>query len=355
MAVGLLQDSGIEAILKSDDAGGFRHHLTLGMGNNRVIVQKKDVERALEVIKPLEEQISEAEQRRIEAMAVNEQHIPTPKGPVKKKKSKKNYSITIPLIIAVVFIVSYAFDGMRTHRRNSGSAPADVECEPVGPPAERHRICREYYKTGNPRWVFHYKGDDVEGDFKEFYDGGSLRWEGAFHKNQENGLFKEYYKNGQLMMEGLFVVGQMEGSHKEYYKTGPLKRVIPYKDNEIDGQLKTYDKSGRLVGDEAHKKGVRYDGDGRPYDGIEKTYYENGDVWEIWRYKKGRLEGLSQGYFESGRLDFELTFKRGKLHGPGRFYHENGNVYTAYEYDKDVPVSLEEYDDKGVLIFEARY
>ncbi|VAW16045.1 hypothetical protein MNBD_BACTEROID05-1103 [hydrothermal vent metagenome] len=31
MALGLLKDSGIEAILQSDDVGGFRPHLTLSI------------------------------------------------------------------------------------------------------------------------------------------------------------------------------------------------------------------------------------------------------------------------------------------------------------------------------------
>ena len=70
MVVGLLKDAGIQAMLQSDDAGGFRPHLNLGMGNNRVIIKKVDEEKALEVINNVQVEISEEEIKRIEDVAI---------------------------------------------------------------------------------------------------------------------------------------------------------------------------------------------------------------------------------------------------------------------------------------------
>ena len=58
MAVGLLKDSGIEVVLSVDDMG-LRPYVTLNMGNNRVLVQEKDLQRAREAIKVLDEPSSE--------------------------------------------------------------------------------------------------------------------------------------------------------------------------------------------------------------------------------------------------------------------------------------------------------
>lgn len=60
MAQGLLQEKGIESIVSADDAGGFRHHLTLSMGNVRLLVRESDAERALEALKVLEESVDES-------------------------------------------------------------------------------------------------------------------------------------------------------------------------------------------------------------------------------------------------------------------------------------------------------
>jgi len=106
IAIGLLKDAGINTILQSDDLGGLRPHLTLGMGNNRVMIQKKDAEKALDVIKTLQEDLSEEELKQIEEMAVKEKESPLPK---KNKKFNKDYSIIIPIVIAIVFLILYLF------------------------------------------------------------------------------------------------------------------------------------------------------------------------------------------------------------------------------------------------------
>jgi len=106
MAVGLLQDAGIEAMLQSDDAGGFRHHLTLGMGNNRVMIQKKDAKKAVDVIENVQEELSVEEIKRIEEIAVQAKE-PAPQK--RKRTLKKNLSIAIPIIIGVVILLFYMF------------------------------------------------------------------------------------------------------------------------------------------------------------------------------------------------------------------------------------------------------
>jgi hypothetical protein len=56
LAKGLLAEKGIEAIVSADDCGGMRRHLSLGMGQVKLLVNKEDAERAKEVLKVLEDQ-----------------------------------------------------------------------------------------------------------------------------------------------------------------------------------------------------------------------------------------------------------------------------------------------------------
>ena len=75
MVVALLEQSGVEAILQSDDAGGFHNHLSIGAGNNRVMIQAKDAEKALEIIKPLEEELDSAKYDELEQQAVEAESV----------------------------------------------------------------------------------------------------------------------------------------------------------------------------------------------------------------------------------------------------------------------------------------
>ena len=101
IAVGLLKDSGIHAILQSDDAGGFREHLTLGMGNHRVLVQKKDVERAIEALEVLEQDLPDEDIKKVEEIAASKEQEPS--SPT-ARKNQDRFIFVVPVIIAVVFV-----------------------------------------------------------------------------------------------------------------------------------------------------------------------------------------------------------------------------------------------------------
>ena len=70
MAQGLLKNAGIQAIVSTDDAAGSRPHLTLGMGEIRLLVHESDYGRAQEILKVMDEPLSEDEVRQLDDMAL---------------------------------------------------------------------------------------------------------------------------------------------------------------------------------------------------------------------------------------------------------------------------------------------
>jgi hypothetical protein len=102
MLVGLLRDAGIAALLQADDAGGFRHHLTLGMGNNRVLVQAKDAEKALEIVKIYQEELSDDEVKHLDDIAMQAKET-KPASPAKKDTDKFDF---LTALAAVLFILA---------------------------------------------------------------------------------------------------------------------------------------------------------------------------------------------------------------------------------------------------------
>jgi len=61
MAKGLLEDNSIEAIISADDMGGYRPHLSLSMGNVRLLVRSQDFERARDILKVLDHPAEDAQ------------------------------------------------------------------------------------------------------------------------------------------------------------------------------------------------------------------------------------------------------------------------------------------------------
>lgn len=59
MAQGLLNESGITSIILADDAGGYRPHLSLSMGNVKLLVKKDDFDNAKAILKVLDSNVED--------------------------------------------------------------------------------------------------------------------------------------------------------------------------------------------------------------------------------------------------------------------------------------------------------
>ncbi len=333
-AVGLLKSNGIEAILSSD----------ISLGDNQILVKKEDFGKAREAIKPLEESLSDEEVKQIEEAAIEAKE-----APAKEKSRKADFTIAIPFVIAAIFLCSYIFQ--ETHKQKYYAGGLDCK----QPNADSiYTACKEYYKSKKVRTVINYKKNKLDGFLKEFFESGILRREWVYVDGKLDGPFKEYYANGQLKTE-VFRNNKTEGESREYYETGELKRIANLKNDLLDGHYKTFYQNGKLAEDIELKKGVRFDAKGLPYNGIEKTYHENGAVWEVLNYKEGRLEGLNKSYYENGNLESEGNYRNGRLEGEVKAYYPNGNFQFVSQYKKDVPTAVKEYDQEGNMIFQSVY
>jgi antitoxin component YwqK of YwqJK toxin-antitoxin module len=51
------------------------------------------------------------------------------------------------------------------------------------------------------------------------------------------------------------------------------------------------------------------------YEGVQRTYFENGQPWQMLNYLHGREEGKQKSWNDSGRVVNNFTVKDGKLYG----------------------------------------
>ncbi|MCB9757724.1 MAG: DUF2007 domain-containing protein [Candidatus Omnitrophica bacterium] len=94
---GLLKDNGIESMISADDCGGYRPHLSLGTGNNRLLVKQTDVEQAKIILETLDQPLSNDELNR-----VAEPHPAT--SPYEQPSSNPQRSIFVTLGTLLIFI-----------------------------------------------------------------------------------------------------------------------------------------------------------------------------------------------------------------------------------------------------------
>ena len=72
--------------------------------------------------------------------------------------------------------------------------------------------------------------------------------------------------------------------------------------------------------------------------GMQKTYFDNGQVEEEGMMEDGKREGEWKEYYESGKLFAVYQYENGMLNGPSVAYHENGALLGKANYVNDMPV-----------------
>lgn len=87
--------------------------------------------------------------------------------------------------------------------------------------------------------------------------------------------------------------------------------------------------------------------------GVEKTYYENGQLENEVEYKNGIEEGLARVYYENGKLKISYSHKSGKKHGNIKFYYPTGVLKAEGKYDMGRPLFDKRYNERGELIYHA--
>ena len=127
---------------------------------------------------------------------------------------------------------------------------------------------------------------------------------------------REYHSNGngKIYWETPFKNGGREGIEKWYYESGELRAETPYKNGKKEG--------------------------------IEKWYYENGNLEGEAPFKNGKAEGIEKWYYENGKLMAEIPYLNNLFHGDTRFYTEDGKLLALFKGENGEIISGKCFDDK---------
>ena len=319
-AKGLLDEQNIRSIISADDCGGFRPHLTLGMGNVRLLVHPSDIPQVNEVLRVLDEPIDESPIR---------QATPTAAALNDTKTYKKLRLIKVlGFVMLGFFLLTVVALSDRPQIRRGYYPNQKIKHESVWRRGKADGLALEYYQTGQVKAVWPYKNDEL------------------------NGRLKEYYPNGVLKLEQEYKDHQMEGESKSFYESGRLESVGQTKAGNFHGRYTSYYEDGSVWEDLLYKEGRLLDRQGRPVTGREKTYYQNGTLEGFFAFKDGELDGEMKVFYESGRLKTSGTFKNNLPVGAVKEFYENGSLKSSETADGNETAQAKEYDQQGNLIYE---
>lgn len=121
-----------------------------------------------------------------------------------------------------------------------------------------------------------------------------------------------------------------------------------YLNREKDSVWNMYSSAGFILNKIEYKQNKK--------NGLEYTYYPNGDVAEIKEWKDDIQNGVWKQYFIGGILKTDATYKNGDLEGKITFYHYNSKPSLGGVYEKGSREGLWMYfDEDGNVIKEENY
>lgn len=138
------------------------------------------------------------------------------------------------------------------------------------------------------------------------------------------------------------IIQGLNGIQKIYYENGNLQAKINIKDGKMHGISKFYHKNGKLQKESLFKNGK--------LNGISKRYHKNGKLHIEENYKDGKLDGIRRSYYKSNGALKEEYYIKNSINNV-KTYHKTGELRYVFK-TKDGKISgiIKEYDRNGKLI-----
>lgn len=177
---------------------------------------------------------------------------------------------------------------------------------------------------------------------------------GATTLNAE--LFTEHFKDGVVKSQIEYkdgtrtdtAEGIKNGIEKIYYNTGDLAFTVTNKDGKREGAMDWYDREGKHLEVIHFQKGLRH--------GLNIIFYANGELRIEVNYIDDNKEGPEKYYFSTGKLASEVTFKKARKEGLQKEYNDDGSLNNDVMYVHGYKEGDKRwYDEQGKVIQTETY
>jgi hypothetical protein len=146
----------------------------------------------------------------------------------------------------------------------------------------------------------------------------SLQMDGSYDDTAAkipHGKFSYFYPDGKLESIGNYVHGKKQGTWMSFHNNGIPSDSVYYENGMVKGTRKGW-YSNSYMSDSIV---MQLDGNG-----VEVTWFDNGNVSEAGRIKNNKMNGKWQYFHKSGQLASLETYNEGQLIAK-EYYDESGN------------------------------
>lgn len=169
-------------------------------------------------------------------------------------------------------------------------------------------------------------------------------------------LFTEHFENGVVKSQIEYkqhtrtdtAEGVKDGLEKIYYNSGELAFTVKNVEGNREGAMDWYDTEGNHLEVIHFQNGKRH--------GVNKTFYADGTLRIEVNYIDDNKEGPEKYYFSTGKLASEVNFKHGREEGLQKEYNEDGTLNNDVMYKHGYKEGEKRwYDKKGKVIQTETY
>ena len=84
------------------------------------------------------------------------------------------------------------------------------------------------------------------------------------------------------------------------------------------------------------------------FEGLEKKFYENGNLKAKIKWRKNILNGISYFFYENGNLESIISYKKGIINGLATYFYDNRKLKSKILFKNRIEEKiLESYDKDG--------
>ncbi|MCB9170328.1 MAG: toxin-antitoxin system YwqK family antitoxin [Flavobacteriales bacterium] len=187
---------------------------------------------------------------------------------------------------------------------------------------------RRYWPNGKLMSEINYQMGRPRGDYHTYYPDGTPEEQGSWDLDRNTGRFRRWHPNGQLAQDFVFdQYGVRNGMQKYYYENGQLAVEVNIKDGQEEGNL--------------------------------KRYYANGDPQQVAQFQNGVIDADNSKYLKPVSKD-AATPKPAMASAPEISKEERTNAVLFKEngyntlYDKQLRIS-QSGEFKNGRLWNGRY
>ncbi len=230
--------------------------------------------------------------------------------------------------------------------------------QPVNQTDSKGRKQGTWQKTYPDSRVFQYKGqfkdDKPVGTFSYFYPSAKVKAVVKHTEGSPRSVAFFYHENGKLMSAGIYMNGEKDSVWNNYAPSGRLSFKESFKNGQLSGQKTVYYLSEDPSDNSERVSAVMNYSNGK-LNGSYKEYYDFGGVRKEGIYVDDKKDGIWKTYFPNGKMMFLERFKKGIQHGWSFGYDEQGNeVGRKYFYygknltGKELEFKMKQLKELGV-------